>query len=101
RLGHGDHDALPRLALAAGRAGHGRPCAAATVGARAVSTGNPALLTIDVECWFHAHNLGIDQASWGARDPRIDEPVDRLLPLFARRRGHAAFLLLGLAAGRH
>jgi polysaccharide deacetylase family protein (PEP-CTERM system associated) len=66
-----------------------------------MSAGGPTLLTVDVECWFHAHNLGIDQASWGGRDPRIDDPVDRLLRLFARRGVHATFFVLGWVAARH
>lgn len=59
------------------------------------------LLTVDVECWFHAHNLGIDQSSWGGRDPRIDDPVDRLLRLFARHDVRATFFILGWVAARH
>ena len=66
-----------------------------------MSAAGPTLLTVDVECWFHAHNLRIDQASWGGRDPRIEEPVDRLLRLFARRGVHATFFVLGWVAARH
>jgi len=56
--------------------------------------------TVDLEAWFHAHNLAIPPARWDSLPPRLDEPVQRLLALFQRNGVRATFFVLGWLAER-
>jgi polysaccharide deacetylase family protein (PEP-CTERM system associated) len=61
------------------------------------------LLSVDVEDWFHTHNLkpAIDRDSWGDRESRIERNVTRLLELFDRHDATATFFVLGWIAEQH
>src|SRR6478672_8656816 len=43
----------------------------------------PAVMSVDVEDWFHVENLKqvIDRDSWGRQSSRVERNVDRLLEL--------------------
>lgn len=62
----------------------------------------PAILTIDVEEWFHAHNYRdeVDPASWERRPRRAEEGVDRLLELCEELGVRATWFVLGWLAER-
>lgn len=57
--------------------------------------------TVDVECWFHAHNLNIPQSSWEASRTRVVENVRRILTLLAAHEAKATFFVLGWVADRY
>ena len=63
----------------------------------------PAVLSVDVEDWFHVENLKlvIDRDSWGRQTSRVERNVDRLLELMA---GHGdvrcTWFILGWVAER-
>ncbi len=56
--------------------------------------------TIDVECWFHAHNLGIPRSAWDGSKTRVVENVHRILELLAAHNAKATFFVLGYVADR-
>jgi polysaccharide deacetylase family protein (PEP-CTERM system associated) len=56
--------------------------------------------TVDVECWFHAHNLGIPRSQWDAHPTRVVRNVRRILDLLAAHRAKATFFVLGYVAER-
>jgi polysaccharide deacetylase family protein (PEP-CTERM system associated) len=56
--------------------------------------------TVDVECWFHAHNLGIPRSQWDSRPTRVVRNVRRILDLLAAHRAQATFFVLGYVAER-
>jgi polysaccharide deacetylase family protein (PEP-CTERM system associated) len=63
----------------------------------------PAVMSVDVEDWFHVENLKqvIDRESWGRQSSRVERNVDRLLELMA---GHGdvrcTWFILGWVAER-
>jgi polysaccharide deacetylase family protein (PEP-CTERM system associated) len=63
----------------------------------------PAVMSVDVEDWFHVENLKqvIDRDSWGRQSSRVERNVDRLLELMA---GHGevrcTWFILGWVAER-
>jgi polysaccharide deacetylase family protein (PEP-CTERM system associated) len=57
-------------------------------------------LTFDVECWFHAHNLGIAEDRWDKLDPRLEPVMHRLLDLLRDHQAKATFFVLGWVADR-
>jgi len=59
------------------------------------------VLTVDVEEWFHGHDLGIDPARWSDLPSRVMTQVARLLELLERYRSRATFFVLGTVAKRH
>ncbi|MBW8889127.1 MAG: sugar transferase [Fibrobacteres bacterium] len=56
--------------------------------------------TVDVECWFHAHNLAIPRSQWDASQSRVAANVLRILDMLAVHRAKATFFLLGYVADR-
>ena len=56
--------------------------------------------TVDVECWFHAHNLGIPRSAWDSSKTRVVENVHRILDLLATHNAKATFFVLGYVADR-
>ncbi len=63
-----------------------------------VTTAN--FFTVDVECWFHAHNLAIPRSHWDAQPTRVVRNVRRILDLLAAHRAKATFFVLGYVAER-
>lgn len=61
------------------------------------------LLTVDVEDWFHTHNLapGVGRDTWSERTSRVEANVDRLLESFDRHGARATFFVLGWVADHH
>jgi len=61
------------------------------------------LLSIDVEDWFHTHNLApaIDRNSWAEQESRVKQNVERLLTLLERSDSSATFFVLGWVAEHH
>ncbi len=57
-------------------------------------------LSIDLEDWFCAHNLGIRMDDWGNRELRLVPNTHRILDLLDRRQTHATFFVLGWIAER-
>jgi len=57
-------------------------------------------MTIDVEEWFHAHNLRVSEDEWTLLPSRVELEVDRLLMLLAETRTTATFFVLGWVAER-
>jgi polysaccharide deacetylase family protein (PEP-CTERM system associated) len=58
-------------------------------------------MTIDVECWFHAHNLHIPKSEWDRQSTRVVENVRRILDLLRAHESKATFFVLGWVADRH
>jgi len=58
-------------------------------------------MTIDVECWFHAHNLSVPRAAWEGSPTRVVANVRRILDLLEARNTKATFFVLGWVADRH
>ncbi|MDB5049156.1 MAG: polysaccharide deacetylase [Fibrobacteres bacterium] len=56
--------------------------------------------TIDVECWFHAHNLHMPRSAWDGSKTRVVENVHRILNLLAAHDSKATFFVLGWVADR-
>lgn len=56
--------------------------------------------TVDVECWFHAHNLAIPRSRWDSQASRVSENVLRILDMLAAHRAKATFFVLGYVADR-
>jgi polysaccharide deacetylase family protein (PEP-CTERM system associated) len=60
----------------------------------------PNFFTVDVECWFHAHNLRVPRSAWDGSSTRVVENVHRILNLLALHRSKATFFVLGWVADR-
>lgn len=56
--------------------------------------------TVDVECWFHAHNLAIPRSAWDGSKTRVVENVHRILDLLSAHDAKATFFVLGYVADR-
>ncbi|MEO7426796.1 MAG: XrtA system polysaccharide deacetylase [Fibrobacteria bacterium] len=56
--------------------------------------------TVDVECWFHAHNLHIPRSAWDASPTRVVSNVHRILNLLATHDAKATFFVLGWVADK-
>jgi polysaccharide deacetylase family protein (PEP-CTERM system associated) len=56
--------------------------------------------TIDVECWFHAHNLHMPRSAWEGSRTRVVENVQRILSLLSAHEAKATFFILGWVADR-
>ncbi len=56
--------------------------------------------TVDVECWFHAHNLAIPRSQWDSSPSRVAANVLRILEMLAVHRAKATFFVLGYVADR-
>jgi polysaccharide deacetylase family protein (PEP-CTERM system associated) len=70
---------------------------------RSIKTKSPLVqnfLTIDVECWFHAHNLAIPKTEWEKSSTRVVDNVQTILNLLAARQTKATFFVLGWVADR-
>lgn len=63
--------------------------------------GTTGALTIDVEEWFHAHNLAVDPAEWNTLPSRIESQMAGLLELLDRAGVLATCFVLGWVARRH
>lgn len=61
------------------------------------------LLSVDVEDWFHTHNLApaVDRNSWEDRESRVAANIDQLIELFDRYDATATFFVLGWIADHH
>jgi polysaccharide deacetylase family protein (PEP-CTERM system associated) len=61
------------------------------------------VLTFDVECWFHAHNLrgAITREAWDELPPRLEPPLGKILTALRRFDVRATFFVLGWVAERH
>jgi polysaccharide deacetylase family protein (PEP-CTERM system associated) len=57
-------------------------------------------LTVDVECWFHAYNIGdkIPRSTWHLQETQILQTMDRLLLLLQAHDTKATFFVLGWVA---
>jgi len=66
---------------------------------RKPSVGN--FMTIDVECWFHAHNLAVPRSEWDLSPTRIIQNVSRILTLLEKHQTKATFFILGWVAERY
>lgn len=60
-------------------------------------------LTVDVEEWFHSHNLKplIREDDWKHCESRVEWSTMRILEILARRNTPATFFVLGWVAERH
>lgn len=60
------------------------------------------VLTFDVECWFHAHNLrgSIRPDRWDELPHRLETPLGRILAALRRHDVKATFFVLGWVAER-
>jgi polysaccharide deacetylase family protein (PEP-CTERM system associated) len=56
--------------------------------------------TVDVECWFHAHNLHIQRSAWDGSKTRVVENVHRILDLLSAHNAKATFFVLGWVADK-
>jgi polysaccharide deacetylase family protein (PEP-CTERM system associated) len=61
-----------------------------------------AALSIDVEDWFHVHNLEamVARDTWHARELRVERNTERMLELMAERGARCTFFVLGWVAER-
>jgi polysaccharide deacetylase family protein (PEP-CTERM system associated) len=70
----------------------------------AVSNSLPAVMSVDVEDWFHVENLrsAVDRGSWSGQQLRVERNVDRLLELIASGNGgiRCTWFVLGWVAER-
>jgi polysaccharide deacetylase family protein (PEP-CTERM system associated) len=69
----------------------------------AVPYAGPAVMSIDVEDWFHVENLKsvIDRDSWSRHSSRVERNVDRLLALMASHGDiRSTWFILGWVAER-
>jgi polysaccharide deacetylase family protein (PEP-CTERM system associated) len=57
-------------------------------------------LSIDLEDWFCANNLGINIAEWDLQEQRVIPSTNRLLELLAKHNVKATFFVLGWLAER-
>ena len=57
-------------------------------------------LTVDVECWFHAYNIGdqVPRSTWHLQETQIMRNMDRLLLMLAAHDTKATFFVLGWVA---
>jgi len=55
-------------------------------------------LTVDVECWFHAHNVGVPRSTWHLQETHILNNMDRLLLMLDTHDTKATFFILGWVA---
>ncbi len=70
---------------------------------RATAPRPPAVLSVDVEDWFHVENLrsAIPRETWRTQRLRVERNVDRMLELMARAGGvRGTFFVLGWVAER-
>jgi polysaccharide deacetylase family protein (PEP-CTERM system associated) len=67
----------------------------------AAKSGIANFFTVDVECWFHAHNLNIPQSAWEGSRTRVVRNVHRILSLLAAHEAKATFFILGWVADRY
>lgn len=74
------------------------PSRMVTPALRKPSVGN--FMTIDVECWFHAHNLSVPRSEWDLSPTRIAQNVNRILTLLEKHQTKATFFILGWVADR-
>jgi polysaccharide deacetylase family protein (PEP-CTERM system associated) len=99
----------PHLAMVRHR-GHMRPTLVLTPAVEAPDRAHPApvslpasvqnFFTVDVECWFHAHNLAIPRSRWDSQTSRVAANVLRILDMLAAHRAKATFFVLGYVADR-
>lgn len=60
----------------------------------------PNALTVDVEEWFHAHNLNIPREHWAGLPSRLEQSVEQLLAMFEEHDVRGTFFVLGWVASR-
>lgn len=60
-------------------------------------------LSVDVEDWFHTHNLApaVPRDTWGDHESRVGQNVSRLLELFDQFEARATFFVLGWVAEQY
>lgn len=58
-------------------------------------------LTVDVEDWYHGHDLDIDPHRWDSLEDRIERSTGAVLDLLSRHGARATFFVLGHVARRH
>lgn len=83
---------LPTLVLAKAAAEPKQPAAAP---ARIAN-----FFTVDVECWFHAHNLNIPRTAWEGSETRVVRNVRRIVDMLAAHKTTGTFFVLGWVADR-
>lgn len=71
-----------------------------TPSAEAVLDKPVGAMTVDVEEWFHAHNLSIPSEAWETLPSRVEHGVNELLSLFSETKTTATFFVLGWVAQR-
>ena len=69
---------------------------------RTTGSPGPAVLSIDVEDWFHVSNLSpvIARESWAVRELRVTRSMDRMLALMSEAGARATCFVLGAVAER-
>ncbi len=95
---------LPRLAMVRHR-GTLRPTMVLANGNVAKAAPAPVsqvanFFTVDVECWFHAHNLHIPRSAWDTSRTRVVGNVHRILNLLDAHNAKATFFVLGWVADK-
>jgi polysaccharide deacetylase family protein (PEP-CTERM system associated) len=58
-------------------------------------------MSIDVEDWFQAQNLGIDASLWDSKEFRVEANVDRMLERMEHNNVKCTCFILGWIAERH
>lgn len=58
-------------------------------------------LTVDVEDWYHAHDLNIDRACWDSLEDRIEYSTKKMLELLSSYHIQGTFFVLGCVAQKH
>lgn len=56
---------------------------------------------MDVEDWYHAHDLNMDMSCWSDLEDRVVYSTDLLLDLFDKYKTRATFFILGCVAQKH
>ena len=62
--------------------------------------GATGAFTVDLEEWFHAHNLRIAEEDWAALSSRVTQPVEQILELLQDHGVRGTFFVLGWLARR-
>jgi polysaccharide deacetylase family protein (PEP-CTERM system associated) len=58
-------------------------------------------MSVDVEDYFHAQALNVDQSRWDGLDGRVERNTDRILAIFSEAGIKATFFVLGWVTERH
>lgn len=58
-------------------------------------------LTVDVEEWYHAHDLGLGREMWGTLEDRVELGTETILEILAENKVRATFFILGSIAAKY